>query len=287
MPFIFVKDFELCAGCEKKVAHEHTLQMLVSDSTDCSTMDVNRQKQLELNRKKESIQKCIEALVHACECRDAHCCLPSCQKMKRVVRHTKLCKTNTNGGCPICKQLIALCCYHARHCQTTRCPVTFCANIKSKLRQPQSHQRYAFFFFYQHHPFKAHASGILPFLILRLQQADLLRGIATMNIKTAKAPARPPQEKHKLTQQELTVLLHARNCNRRELDDPNNEHNVCPHPHCQATKDVLAHLAGCQMMRNCPVPHCSSFRQTFSHWQNCSRGACETCLPLRAHTSTT
>ncbi len=37
--------------------------------------------------------------------------------MKRVVSHTKACKRKTNGGCPICKQLIALCCYHAKLCQ--------------------------------------------------------------------------------------------------------------------------------------------------------------------------
>ena len=84
-----------------------------------------------------SIQRCIQSLVHACQCRNANCSLPSCQKMKRVVQHTKGCKRKTNGGCPICKQLIALCCYHAKHCQENKCPVPFCLNIKQKLRQQQ------------------------------------------------------------------------------------------------------------------------------------------------------
>lgn len=53
----------------------------------------------------------------------------------------KVCKRKTNGGCPICKQLIALCCYHAKHCIEAKCPVPFCANIKHKLRQQQAHQR--------------------------------------------------------------------------------------------------------------------------------------------------
>ena len=79
-----------------------------------------------------SIQRCIQSLVHACQCRNANCSLPSCQKMKRVVQHTKGCKRKTNGGCPICKQLIALCCYHAKHCQENKCPVPFCLNIKQK-----------------------------------------------------------------------------------------------------------------------------------------------------------
>uniref|UniRef100_I3KUK1 histone acetyltransferase n=1 Tax=Oreochromis niloticus TaxID=8128 RepID=I3KUK1_ORENI len=88
-----------------------------------------------------SIQRCIQSLVHACQCRNANCSLPSCQKMKRVVQHTKGCKRKTNGGCPICKQLIALCCYHAKHCQENKCPVPFCLNIKHKLRQQQLQHR--------------------------------------------------------------------------------------------------------------------------------------------------
>ncbi|KAJ8254396.1 hypothetical protein COCON_G00210080 [Conger conger] len=88
-----------------------------------------------------TIQRCIQSLVHACQCRNANCSLPSCQKMKRVVQHTKGCKRKTNGGCPICKQLIALCYYHAKHCQENECPVPFCLNIKHKLRQQQLQHR--------------------------------------------------------------------------------------------------------------------------------------------------
>lgn len=98
--------------------------------------------------RKQSIQRCIQSLVHACQCRDANCRLPSCQKMKRVVQHTKNCKRKTNGGCPICKQLIALCCYHAKHCQEQKCPVPFCPNIKHKLKQQQLQQKYVFFVFF-------------------------------------------------------------------------------------------------------------------------------------------
>ncbi|XP_023700181.2 histone acetyltransferase p300-like [Paramormyrops kingsleyae] len=88
-----------------------------------------------------SIQRCVQSLLHACQCRNANCSLPSCQKMKRVVQHCKGCKRKTNGGCPVCKQLIALCCYHAKHCQENTCPVPFCLNIKHKLRQQQLQHR--------------------------------------------------------------------------------------------------------------------------------------------------
>lgn len=108
--------------------------------------------------RKLSIQRCIQSLVHACQCRDANCRLPSCCKMKRVVMHTKNCKRKTNGGCPICKQLIALCCYHAKHCQETKCLVPFCSNIKHKIKQQQLQQR--------------------------LQQAQLLRSVESSYITT-------------------------------------------------------------------------------------------------------
>jgi len=93
--------------------------------------------------RRQSIQRCIQSLVHACQCRDANCRLASCQKMKRVMAHTRNCRRKTNGGCPVCKQLIALCCYHAKHCQETKCPVPFCVTIKQKLQQQQLQQRMA------------------------------------------------------------------------------------------------------------------------------------------------
>ena len=36
--------------------------------------------------------RCIESLVHASQCRNANCKLTVCEKMKRVVSHTKQCK---------------------------------------------------------------------------------------------------------------------------------------------------------------------------------------------------
>ena len=91
--------------------------------------------------RKKSIHRCISSLLHACQCRDANCRLPSCTKMKRIVQHTKSCKRKTNGGCAICKQLIALCCYHAKYCQEAKCPVPFCPSIKGRLKQQQMQQR--------------------------------------------------------------------------------------------------------------------------------------------------
>ncbi|CAG9863013.1 unnamed protein product [Phyllotreta striolata] len=132
------EDFDLCIKCYEKEGHPHKMEKLGLDIDDGSSPDTKANPG---DARKLSIQRCIHSLVHACQCRDANCRLPSCQKMKRVTNHTKVCKRKTNGGCPICKQLIALCCYHAKHCPENKCPVPFCSNIKHKLKQQQLQQR--------------------------------------------------------------------------------------------------------------------------------------------------
>merc|ERR1719509_152460 len=132
-------DFDLCVACYQKNGHPHKMEKLGFDLDGGGGEAVPTNNPQEA--RKLSIQRCIQSLVHACQRRDANCRLPSCHKMKRVVSHTKQCKRKTNGGCPICKQLIALCCYHAKLCQEAKCPVPFCLNIKQKLRQQQLQQR--------------------------------------------------------------------------------------------------------------------------------------------------
>uniref|UniRef100_A0A673NB61 histone acetyltransferase n=1 Tax=Sinocyclocheilus rhinocerous TaxID=307959 RepID=A0A673NB61_9TELE len=134
-------DFDLCINCYNSRGHEHQMVkwgLGLDDDSNNQGGEANKSPQ---ESRRLSIQRCIQSLVHACQCRNANCSLPSCQKMKRVVQHTKGCKRKTNGGCPVCKQLIALCCYHAKHCQENKCPVPFCLNIKHKLRQQQIQQR--------------------------------------------------------------------------------------------------------------------------------------------------
>ncbi|XP_041634114.1 histone acetyltransferase p300 isoform X2 [Cheilinus undulatus] len=135
------EDYDLCITCYNTKGHEHKMDKLGLGLDDDSSNQAAAGTQSPGDSRRLSIQRCIQSLVHACQCRNANCSLPSCQKMKRVVQHTKSCKRKTNGGCPICKQLIALCCYHAKHCQENKCPVPFCLNIKQKLRQQQLQHR--------------------------------------------------------------------------------------------------------------------------------------------------
>ncbi|XP_016890788.1 CREB-binding protein isoform X2 [Cynoglossus semilaevis] len=160
------EDFDLCINCYNTKGHDHQMVKWGLGLDDDSNSQSGEASKSPQESRRLSIQRCIQSLVHACQCRNANCSLPSCQKMKRVVQHTKGCKRKTNGGCPVCKQLIALCCYHAKHCQENKCPVPFCLNIKHKLRQQQL----------QH----------------RLQQAQLMRRrMATMQGRTMPLPSPP------------------------------------------------------------------------------------------------
>ncbi|KAK2725883.1 CREB-binding protein-like isoform X2 [Artemia franciscana] len=134
-------DFDLCVNCYKVEKHPHKLYKYGFDLDDGGAASDNGPAKNPVEARKLSIQRCIQSLVHACQCRNANCHLPSCQKMKRVVSHARPCRKKTNGGCPICKQLIALCCYHAKNCPENKCPVPFCPSIKAKLKQQQLQQR--------------------------------------------------------------------------------------------------------------------------------------------------
>ncbi|KAJ8398757.1 hypothetical protein AAFF_G00419540 [Aldrovandia affinis] len=135
------EDYDLCINCYNAKGHEHQMVKWGLGLDDDNGGQGGEASKSPQESRRLSIQRCIQSLVHACQCRNANCSLASCQKMKRVVQHTKGCKRKTNGGCPVCKQLIALCCYHAKHCQENKCPVPFCLNIKHKLRQQQLQHR--------------------------------------------------------------------------------------------------------------------------------------------------
>ncbi|XP_055350949.1 protein cbp-1-like isoform X2 [Paramacrobiotus metropolitanus] len=140
-------DYDLCVQCYEKDGHPHKMDRLGFGLDDDASSKDAKQTNNPQEARLLSIQRCIQSLMHASQCRDANCRLSSCQKMKRVLSHTKTCKRKSNGQCPICKQLIALCCYHAKQCNESKCLVPFCPQIRAKWklqRQQQDIQRQQF-----------------------------------------------------------------------------------------------------------------------------------------------
>ena len=65
--------------------------------------------------RQQSMQRCIEALLHAVSCRNANCVNRSCFRYKRVIQHTERMQRKYSQ-CNVCKQVIFLCWYHAKVC---------------------------------------------------------------------------------------------------------------------------------------------------------------------------
>lgn len=96
-----------------------------------------------LSSREEAINRCLTSLIHALNCREgATCTAAGCQKMKRVVEHTRTCqrKVSSIRACPICSQLMSLCFYHSKLCRQSHCHVPFCRIMKRKLQSVIEYQ---------------------------------------------------------------------------------------------------------------------------------------------------
>nr|XP_048301058.1 histone acetyltransferase p300-like isoform X1 [Myodes glareolus] len=129
-----IEAYDSLSTCSNTKHQDHKMEELGVGLGEESN---NQQAEASIQRQGAScrlrIQRTMQFLVHACQCHSANCSLPSCPKMKRVMQHTKGCKRKTSGGCPICKQFIALCCLHAKLCQENNCQVLFCVYIRRRL----------------------------------------------------------------------------------------------------------------------------------------------------------
>nr|XP_002156492.2 histone acetyltransferase p300 [Hydra vulgaris] len=134
------EDYDLCIECYNQKGHEHKMEKLGLD-IESETPNLTKTPSSAQEARRQSIELCIKSLEHATDCLDKNCKSSSCVKMKKVVSHAKSCKRKTNHGCPICKQLIALCCYHAKSCKKPQCTVPYCQHIKAKMKQQQLQQK--------------------------------------------------------------------------------------------------------------------------------------------------
>ena len=121
--------------CYREKGHKHKMEKFGFGIVEEDNQNEPQMPQNPHEARKQSIEKCIQSLVHACQCRDMTCKIESCIKMKRVIRHTRDCRLRNNGDCTICKQFVALCLFHASNCNENQCSVPLCSNIKQKLKK--------------------------------------------------------------------------------------------------------------------------------------------------------
>jgi hypothetical protein len=78
-----------------------------------------------------TVEKYLNAYIHALSCVDSKCVYEKCIQFKRAIQHSKTCLKYQQ--CKFCYQLIALSCYHSKQCNDKSCSVPFCISIKIKL----------------------------------------------------------------------------------------------------------------------------------------------------------
>ncbi|CAF4365053.1 unnamed protein product [Rotaria sp. Silwood2] len=139
------EDFDLCEkSCNIEPKHEHNMECSVSSTPDMKQNDeqnlLNRNDKSLVStqlQRKQSMQRCIEALLHALNCCTINCVNRSCLHYKPIIQHTKDCKEK-NRQCNICKQVIFLCRYHAKSCMDQNCQVPCCADLKSEIEKQRT-----------------------------------------------------------------------------------------------------------------------------------------------------
>ncbi|XWS19184.1 hypothetical protein CRYUN_Cryun32bG0109800 [Craigia yunnanensis] len=127
-------DYDVCNACYQKdggIDHPHKLTNHPSIAErDAQNKEARQLRVLQL-------RKMLDLLVHASQCRSAHCQYPNCRKVKGLFRHGIQCKTRASGGCLLCKKMWYLLQLHARACKESECHVPRCRDLKEHLRRLQ------------------------------------------------------------------------------------------------------------------------------------------------------
>ncbi|XVE89201.1 hypothetical protein DITRI_Ditri19aG0131600 [Diplodiscus trichospermus] len=127
-------DYDVCNACYQKdggIDHPHKLTNHPSIAErDAQNKEARQLRVLQL-------RKMLDLLVHASQCRSAHCQYPNCRKVKGLFRHGIQCRTRASGGCVLCKKMWYLLQLHARACKESECHVPRCRDLKEHLRRLQ------------------------------------------------------------------------------------------------------------------------------------------------------
>ncbi|XWS11676.1 hypothetical protein CRYUN_Cryun37aG0019600 [Craigia yunnanensis] len=127
-------DYDVCNACYQKdggIDHPHKL------TNHPSTAERDAQNKEARQLRVLQLRKMLDLLVHASQCRSAHCQYPNCRKVKGLFRHGIQCKTRASGGCVLCKKMWYLLQLHARACKESECHVPRCRDLKDHLRRLQ------------------------------------------------------------------------------------------------------------------------------------------------------
>lgn len=71
----------MCSKCYQSVGHVHKMEQMDFGLGNGGSPGGNSSNNKSSNR---PVQRCMQSLVHACQCKNANCNMVACKKMKRV-----------------------------------------------------------------------------------------------------------------------------------------------------------------------------------------------------------
>jgi len=142
-------DYDLCSDCYKnpnanRGGCTHKLVPKPVDGDSSQNGGGGKSAQLTEAQRRERqrhIRLHVQLLEHASLCNSSQCNSSNCAKMKQYLKHSKECKLKQQGGCKICKRIIALLRYHAQSCKNKVCPIPQCLAIRERIRQIAKQQQ--------------------------------------------------------------------------------------------------------------------------------------------------
>lgn len=125
-------DFDICDNCRIRVGHQHPLMRQGRVAGDRTAMS-----QAERENRAAQIERTMELLIHACNCRDPKCDNSNCPKIKHLLKHAFSCTIKSAGGCQLCRKTWTLLQIHSKQCMDDNCPVPKCKDLKEYRRRTQ------------------------------------------------------------------------------------------------------------------------------------------------------
>ncbi|CAF1106206.1 unnamed protein product [Rotaria sordida] len=129
------EDYDLCSKCYTTIKHEHRMER--SDDTNetktnsDTTINIQQQRQL-------TMQRMLDAIRHAVQCRNANCIYKNCAVCKRLLQHTKECTKASRSQCQHCNKFLSPIWLHAKTCTDQNCLLPFCATFKNKIQRQRA-----------------------------------------------------------------------------------------------------------------------------------------------------
>lgn len=114
------EDYDLCTKCFQTLKHEHRMER--SDEANDTTANADNAANIQQQRQ-ITMQRMVETIRHAVQCRNANCIFKNCSPCKRLIQHTRECTKASRTQCQLCNKILSPIWFHAKTCTDQNCLV--------------------------------------------------------------------------------------------------------------------------------------------------------------------